>query len=124
MLETWVGNKAAMSYIGDLCGRIEDRDKVVEILQEFNNRNSGKLVACLSGHTHMDSIWEPYETVGKCRNPLPCYQMATRGVCIPECDHIQFGISIDIVVWTPSENEFHLIRVGDGENRRVKGRLA
>lgn len=43
---------------------------------------------------------------------------------IPECDHIQFGISIDIVVWTPSENEFHLIRVGDGENRRVREQLA
>lgn len=120
MLATWTGDRSAESYIIDLYGRIEDRDEATEILRDFYDKTGGKLIACLSGHTHYDSIWKPYETARNERNPLPCHQIVTTGVCIPECEHSQFGIAVDILIWTPSENDLHVIRVGDGEDRDVQ----
>ena len=52
-------------------------------------------------------------------NPLPCKQVVTVGATIPQKYHEEFGISIDVTVWTPSENKLNVIRVGDGEDRKI-----
>ncbi len=115
MLEVWTGEKKAFSRITDLCGRIEDLDSAVSILDVFSHKKDARLVACLSGHTHIDSLYEPKAD----SNPLPCHQIVTAGTFIPESNHQAFGISVDIAVWTPSENQLHLIRIGDGEDRLI-----
>lgn len=122
VMEVWNGEKTAMSYITDLCGRIEDVGKAVEIINEFNGRHDINLVACFSGHTHEDSLWSPKEEKNISGhgfvNPLPCVQIVTVGTFIPAKNHEEFGISIDIAVWTPSQNELNIIRVGDGQDRK------
>lgn len=119
MLGTWDGERARMSYISALCGWLEDVEEAVAIIKEYADRKKGRLVACLSGHMHEDSFWMPYEKKGENTNPLPCCQVVTGGACIPEQEHANYGISIDIAVWTPSENALELVRIGDGEDRKV-----
>ncbi len=123
LLEVWNGKNTATSYITDLCGRIEDIEKVIEVINEFSKKTDTCLAGCFSGHTHEDSLWAPLQkkTVAghEYFNTLPCYQVVTTGAFIPESTHSEFGISIDIAVWTPSEKELNIIRVGDGEDRKI-----
>lgn len=115
----WTGSEAKVSFISSLCGWINDLDEAVEIIDEYNKRPGRKLVACLSGHMHTDSLWAPYEVKGESKNPLPCYQVVTAGACRVEDIVSGIGICIDVAVWTPSKNEFNMIRIGDGEDRKL-----
>lgn len=118
-LEVWDGENQRVSYIKDLCGTIEDIDEISRVLNEFNQR-TGNLVAVLSGHIHKDSLYGPFEATEECnKNPLSCHQVVTTGAFLPWQEHQDIGISVDIAVWTPSENSLELIRVGDGESRKV-----
>ncbi|MBQ7040158.1 MAG: metallophosphoesterase [Clostridia bacterium] len=123
MLEVWNGEKTAMSTISDLSGRIEDIEKAVEIIESFTEKPDANLVACFSGHTHEDLLCNPHEkwvyNDAEYENPLPCKQVVTVGATIPQKYHEEFGISIDVTVWTPSENKLNVIRVGDGEDRKI-----
>ena len=116
----WTGNEAKESYIAALCGWIEDLDDAVAIIDEFNNHSDTRLVACLSGHLHSDSFWLPHEEKNSQKNPLPCHQVVTTAACFTEGVELKIGISIDIAVWTPSKGELNMIRIGDGEDRRIK----
>lgn len=115
MLEVWNGEKVATSYIANLCGWIEDCDEASEIINRFSKE--GKLVACFSGHTHNDSFRLPFEEKDGFKNPVGCCQVVTEGVCIPAKLHKDFGVAVDIVVFTPSEKKVSVIRIGDGEDR-------
>ncbi len=108
----WDGEKERFSTTYALCGSIEDAEKAASVITAFNEKNKGKLIACLSGHTHSDSLYKPNETQGENTNPIPCYQTVTRAACLR-----REGISIDIAVWTPSEKRFDMIRIGEGEDR-------
>lgn len=119
LLETWNGEKVTSSHYADLCGWIEDRDEAAKIIEAFNGKSGAKVIACLSGHTHKDSLWMPFEEKDDHTNPLPCHQVVTGRACPPECESSEFGVSVDIAVWTPSKNEFNLIRIGDGEDREI-----
>lgn len=68
---------------------------------------------------HTDSFWTPYESKGERKNPLPCHQVVTTAACFTEDSELEIGISIDIAVWTPSKGKLNMIRVGDGEDRKV-----
>ena len=119
-LDVWTGSEAKVSYISALCGEIEDIDEATEIIEQYNARPDTKLVACLSGHTHTDSLWAPYEEKNEVKNPLPCYQIVTTSTCPRKDAGAEFGISMDIAVWTPSSGELNMIRIGDGEDRQIK----
>ena len=114
----WDGEKERTSYIKDLSGAIEDIDEVSNILNDFNERTNN-LVAVLSGHMHKDSLFGALEEKDGCKNPLSCPQVVTTGAFLPWDEHQDIGISVDIAVWTPSENSLDLIRIGDGESRKV-----
>lgn len=118
-LGVWTGSEAKESYIYALCGWIEDVDEAVEIIKEYDNRPDTKLVACLSGHMHSDSFWLPGEEKDCGKNPLPCHQVVTTATCFTENVESEIGISIDVAVWTPSKRELNMIRIGDGEDRRL-----
>ena len=118
-LGVWTGDEEKVSYISALCGWIDDLDKAVEIIEEYNNRPDTRLVACLSGHMHTDSLWLPHEERDGRRNPLPCKQVVTAATCFTETFVREVGVSIDVAVWTPSKGELNMIRIGDGEDRRV-----
>lgn len=117
-LDVWTVKEAKTSYISALCGWIEDLDKAVAIIEEFNNRST-KVVACLSGHTHYDSFWLPHEEKCGEKNPLPCHQIVTTSTCLTDKVEPKIGISIDVAVWSPSRKEFNMIRIGDGEDRKI-----
>lgn len=114
MLEVWDGEKTAKSYISELCGWIDDADAAVSVIKE-----SGKVIACFSGHTHEDSFWKPCEKRGEDINPLPCPQVVTKRPVLCSSTENDFEISIDILVWNPAERTAHIIRFGDGEDRVV-----
>ena len=115
-LGVWTGEVEKVSYISALCGWIEDLDQAVEIIEEKAGK---KLVAVLSGHTHLDDLFMPYEEKNGSKNPLPCPQVVTTATCFTEGKELEIGISIDVAVWTPSKRELNMIRIGDGEDRRV-----
>ncbi len=117
-LGVWTGDEAKISYISALCGWIEDLDEAVAIIDKFNNHTK-RLIACLSGHMHSDSLWLPREEKCGEKNPLPCHQVVTTAACSTENFELKIGISIDIAVWTPSKRELHMIRIGDGEDRKI-----
>lgn len=133
MLDVWTGERAAKSYIKDLCGEIADREIAVFILSAFQNheeyRNdaleiylkasplTASLAACFSGHTHKDALIRSGDTVDKDINPLPCTQVVTKTATIFYGEEPHMGISLDAVIWTPSESSFRIFRIGDGENR-------
>ena len=77
------------------------------------------MVACLSGHTHKDELWLAGEQKGQHQNGLPCPQIVMTGTCIPQDTHEKFGVSVDVAVWTPSENTLKFFRIGDGADREV-----
>lgn len=118
-LGVWTGSEAKESYISALCGWIEDLDEAVSIIEEYDKRPDTRLVACLSGHMHTDSFWTPYEAKGERKNPLPCHQVVTTATCFTENVELETGISIDVAVWTPSKGELNMVRIGDGEDRKV-----
>lgn len=133
MLGVWTGERAAESYIKDLCGEIADRDTAIAILKAFHNHEAlelpesgihlkaspatAGLAACFSGHNHTDSLWAPGQATEKYTNQLPCHQAVIKTATIFYGDGPHMGVSLDAVVWTPSEGSFHLFRIGDGENR-------
>lgn len=112
MLGVWNGKEEKTSYVSALCGWIEDIDRASEIIKAF--AESGNLVGIFSGHSHRDSLWEPYETKGKYTNPVPCKQVVTGATFIDTK-----LVKIDVMVYTPSENKFDIIRLGDGEDREI-----
>jgi len=116
-LEVWNGNCTAKAYVKDLCGWIDDIEDVISILNAFQHQN-GKLIAVLSGHTHVDSLWAPGESKDEYTNSLPCYQVVTRSVK-PYGEEGEFRVALDLMVWTPSEGTLDLIRFGDGEDRKI-----
>ena len=119
LIEVWDGMKVRTSYIPDLCGRIFDREQALEILNAFSEKENTRLVACISGHTHKDELWLAGEQKGQHQNGLPCPQIVTTGACIPQDTHEKFGVSVDVAVWTPSENTLKFFRIGDGEDREI-----
>lgn len=118
-LGVWDGSSAKTSYISVLCGDIEDRNEAVRIINAYNDRPDTRLVTCLSGHIHDDSLWQPYEERNGETNPLPCKQVVTASSCIG-IKEPEYGIRIDVAVYTPSKNEFILVRIGDGKDRCVE----
>ena len=111
-LAVWNGEKPAFSYIRSLCGWIEDRD---EAALAINRR--GNVIACFSGHTHIDALWSPLENRGKHTNPLCCPQVITgRAIC--EGDNP--GIAIDLLVYNPTDKTCNMLRFGYGEDRKIK----
>lgn len=107
MLGVWNGEKVAMSRVADLCGWIDDIDRASAILKA----HSGCIVAALSGHTHSDSVFVAYEDNGKRTNPFHFPQVTTAAAL--------FGMTVDIAVWTPSRGSLELVRVGEGEDRKI-----
>lgn len=135
MLSVWDGNREKKAYVKDLCGWIEDADEAVRVLNAFQkheayeNRDLGislkqsapeaKLVACLSGHTHEDSLWQPGETKEPYTNKLLCYQVVTKSV-MPYRKEETYGFAFDVMVWTPSEGRLSFLRYGDGQDRTIQ----
>lgn len=133
-LGVWTGNRAAESYIKDLCGEIADRDTAMDILNAFHLHESydrddlgihlkaspetASLVACFSGHNHTDSFWTPGRATEKYTNRLPCHQVVTHAATFSykQWERVH-GMVLDAVVWTPSEGRFDIFRIGDGEDR-------
>lgn len=118
-LAVWDGECEKQSYISELCGEIKDIDEAAEILNSFNKETKGRLVTAISGHTHKDSTWHPMEQKDEFKNPLSCCQFVTMASCSSYGIERIKGASMDILVWTPSEGELNLIRVGDGQDRNV-----
>lgn len=110
MLDVWDGEKTAKSYICDLCGWIDDAKDAAAIIEK-----RGNVVACFSGHTHEDSFWLPYERRGEDINYLSCCQVVTTRAVQKKS-----RIAIDILVWNPTEREIHIVRFGDGEDRKIE----
>ncbi|MBQ4354295.1 MAG: metallophosphoesterase [Clostridia bacterium] len=117
-LGVWTGTRAAVSYIYALCGRIEEAEAASAILSRFHEK-TGRLTACLSGHTHADSLHAPLEEKNGFRNPLPCPQAVTRSFTHPRSGERHCGFAMDVLVWTPSAHRLDLVRIGDGEDRRI-----
>lgn len=117
-LQVWNGSEIKESYVSALCGWIDDIEEASAIFNDFAQK--GRLVACLSGHTHSDSLWRPFESKEKngntYTNPLCCYQAVTAAtIWNPYNEFV-----MDVAVWTPSENTLSLVRVGAGEDREIK----
>lgn len=118
-IDVWDGKKKRTSYISALCGEIEDVNKAIEILNNFENK--GRLVAVFSGHTHEDALWLYGEGDGieTTENLLHCPQVITTSTCLGSGIERTLCISVDVVVWTPSCNRLNIIRIGDGEDREI-----
>ena len=132
MLDVWTGQRPARSYIRDLCGEIEDRELFGRILTAFQNHEAftdeargiflksspptALLAAAFSGHTHADSLWQPGETRGPDVNLLPCVQAVIGRPCGWEGIPAE-GLSMDAVLWNPSDGSFRIFRIGEGQDR-------
>ena len=115
-LAVWNGEKARLSYISALCGWIDDAEEAAQIIKSMGN-----VLACFSGHVHIDFLREPYEACGEHINHLPCRQLVTRNALGRSRDGSEnlFEIAIDIMVYDPTYNKIETIRFGDGTDRRV-----
>ncbi len=111
MLEVWNGHDTATSYVGALCGWIEDVEEAVRIIKA-----SGRVKVCLSGHMHDEELWLAGEKRGEDKNPLPCPQYVTTRPVMPETAD-KTGIAIDVPVWVPEKKQLYIFRFGDGEDR-------
>lgn len=111
--EVWDGEKTAQTYVDALCGWIDDAEEAANIIAQ-----RGNVIACFSGHTHADSFWRPYERRGEDMNYLPCCQFVTTHAA-HNSQAGALGVAIDILVWNPDERDVHLIRFGDGEDRKL-----
>lgn len=118
-LATWDGEKERVSTIAALCGWTEDADIVSQALKAHFDTSENRLLGIFSGHMHFDSIWQPLESKHRFTNSLNCTQVVIKS---PQNDkgYTEFiGMAVDIAVWTPSKNEFNIIRIGDGEDREI-----
>lgn len=115
-IEVWNGKETAFSFVSNLCGWIDDAKEAVDMIKENDN-----IIACFSGHTHKDSLFKPLEKIGLDENILPCAQVVTKNsIPFPWDDNKGFfGISIDIIMYKPSERVIDIIRFGDGEDRKI-----
>jgi len=120
MYKIWNGEKLCETHVANLCGWIDDVGEMADIIKNFDVQNPGKLIACLSGHTHADSLYEPFEEADGFKNPLPCVQCVTAGVFRNKYEQTGLGFCMDVMVWTPSQNSLTMLRLGDGEDRKVK----
>ena len=113
MMEVWNGQATAISYIKDLCGRIEDFDDALATIKK-----NEKIRFCFSGHIHTEALWMPGEQRddGRNKNHLSCPQYTIRRP-VSEPSEERCGIMISVVVWTPSEGKMHILQLGDGEDR-------
>lgn len=134
MLSVWDGEQEKRAYIKDLCGWIEDADEAVKVLNSFHrhekyeNTESGiylkqsppsaRLIACLSGHTHADSLWQPGESEEPFSNDLLCHQVVIKSV-MPYRKEETYGFAFDVMVWTPSDETLSFLRYGDGQDRTI-----
>ncbi len=109
--EVWDGEKTATTCVDALCGWIDDTEQAAAIVAQ-----RGNVIACFGGHTHEDSLWEPYERRGEDVNYLPCRQVVTTHAAHHPSD---VGVAIDILVWNPDEKQVHLIRFGEGTDRTI-----
>lgn len=137
-LAVWLGDRETEAFKCNLCGWIDDRTAAEAILwayhegktyedqqngicADFSNK-SGKLIACLSGHKHIDMFLQPGEAIGLDQNRLPCAQVVTASADVihnkPLRDNIQYGVSLDVLVLNPRERKMAFIRLGDGEDRQ------
>ncbi len=108
-LAVWNGERAALSTISSLCGWIEDRNEAADVIN-----SKGNVIACFSGHTHRDAMWEPFEERGAHKNPLACRQIITREPMTKDND-----IAIDVLVYSPKDKSCSMLRFGEGEDRRI-----
>ena len=120
MINVWDGERERTMYISSICGDIEDAKSAVNILNNFNAKSQGRLKAVLSGHTHSDSLWLPNQKKEELENPLSCTQLVSASACTLTENEEMLGLSIDIMLWSPSFDELQFIRVGDGADRKIK----
>ncbi len=115
-LSVWNGEYEAQSYISTLCGWIDDAKEAAEIVKA-----KGNVLACFSGHVHIDFLREPFEVCGEHINYLPCRQAVTRNALGHSRDGSPnvFEMAIDVMVYDPDNQSINLIRFGDGQNRKV-----
>lgn len=115
-LSVWNGEYEAKSYISALCGWIDDAKESAEIV-----KSHGNVIACFSGHVHIDFLREPYEVIGEHINHLPCRQVVTRNALGHSRDGSEnvFEMAIDVMVYDPDTQTIDLIRFGDGKDRKV-----
>lgn len=118
-LDTWDGEKPRVSTIAALCGWTDDAEIMAEAVNSYFATSQNRLLGIFSGHTHVDSIWQPLESDGTFTNPLNCTQVVIKSPFHKGCDCEILGIAVDIAIWTPSENEFNIIRIGDGKDREI-----
>lgn len=111
--EVWDGEKTAKSYVDALCGWIDDVEEAAAIVAQRKN-----VIACFSGHTHADSFWQPLECRGEDVNYLSCPQVVTTHAA-HHADTNPTCVAIDILVLNPNEREMHIIRFGEGQDRKV-----
>ncbi|MBO5197872.1 MAG: metallophosphoesterase [Lachnospiraceae bacterium] len=142
-LGVWTGVRAAESYIKALCGWISDREEAEKILKAYASHTAyheekrnihadytaakAPLIACISGHNHNDRVILPGQQNGTHPNHLPCPQILIGGAdprVNPELrEQIQIGVSMDILIFTPSKGRLSLIRLGDGEDREYAAQV-
>lgn len=115
-LAVWNGEKAGLSYISTLCGWIDDAKEAAEIVKVKDN-----VLACFSGHVHIDFLREKYEVCGEHINYLPCRQVVTRNALGHSRDGSEnvFEMAIDVMVYDPDDNKIEIVRFGDGKDRKV-----
>ncbi|MBQ3546885.1 MAG: metallophosphoesterase [Clostridia bacterium] len=115
-LSVWNGEYEAKSYISALCGWIDDAEDAAKIVKA-----KGNVLACFSGHVHIDFLREPYEVQGEHINYLPCRQVVIRNAVGHSRDGSEnvFEMAIDIMVYDPIDNKIEIVRFGDGKNRKV-----
>lgn len=115
-LSVWNGEYEAKSYISTLCGWIDDAKEAADIVKAHGN-----VIACFSGHVHIDFLREPYEVIGEHINHLPCRQVVTRNALGHSRDGSEnvFEMAIDVMVYNPDDNKIEIIRFGDGKDRKV-----
>ena len=117
-LPVFTGEREAVSYISALCGWIDDVEEAAAIVNRFAER-TGKLVGCFSGHTHADSLRGGLEELDGYKNPLICPQVVTRSFWRAKHGADECPFAMDVLVWTASERRLELVRIGDGEDRRI-----
>ncbi len=129
LLGVFNGKEGAYSTIASLCGWIEDRDTLVEIVNAFQEKRcgeipglavqvdysgAGRLLAQISGHMHDDELLYPGDAWRNLPHPLPCPQIVVaRAITAKEP-----GYLFDVI--TVEEGQLTLKRYGDGEDRIVK----
>lgn len=118
-LATWDGEKERVSTIAALCGWTDDADVVAKALKSHFDSSENRLLGIFSGHAHFDSIWQPLESRGPFTNQLDCTQVVIKSPQNEKGYTDFIGMAVDIAVWTPSKNEFNIIRIGDGEDREI-----